>query len=81
MSAVHEDRELIQALRSHIETRRRVARSRLDELTRRRAAMSARERELARESLRSQVSAVRSELARLRLADSLATALQRHSEM
>lgn len=76
---VGDERELFDALLDHIEARRRTARSRLDDVARRRAALSPPDRQLARESLRSQASEMRAELARLRLADSLARALLRHS--
>jgi hypothetical protein len=74
-----DERELFDALLGDIERRRRVARGRLDELARQRAALPPHERRLARESLRSQAAEIGTELARLRLADSMARVLLNHS--
>lgn len=76
---VSDECDLFEELLAQIEARRRMARSQLDELVRRRAALTPQERLLARERLRSQAAEIRSELARLRIADSLARALLRHS--
>jgi hypothetical protein len=71
------DAELLDQLLDPLHRRRREAQRRLDELARRRGAMSTVERPAASQSLRAQAVQLRSELARLSLIESLAIGILR----